>query len=292
MKFGVKSHYKDSDFLKPLRPAVIEIHTGTGDIANAQRILDAFREWGDRTIFHVPIYLDRPGGELQLVDLASQDKGVREESVGTVVECCRIAAQLGSRYIIIHPGGVMEEDCRSKIATTRHCFEEELMINELSMNLQFSLVEIAAEIDGFYSADKILLENMPHHFWLTDGRKWYPQLFLEARGSREFVDLCGGICLDICHAYLARPEGGYEVMEDFLYRLGKKIHHLHISDAKAADGEGLQIGEGEINFHRVARMLKEGTDYANLTAIPEIKEGHLKRGAGFHTALDRLRTIF
>jgi len=292
MKLGVKAHYRDVGYLKVLRPEMVEIFTHAEELKKPGLTREAFRIWGSKSLIHAPIYLDRPEKEFHLVDLASPDPGIRKESIEVVVDSCRLAAELDSRYVIIHPGGVLENDNRGMIAGTRHSFREEMLVNELSMNFQFSMVEIGAEIEGFYTPGKILLENMPYHFQFPDGRKWYPQLLLESSEFEDIMGLCGGICLDICHAYLARPSGGYEVMERFLERYGKRIHHLHISDARAPDGEGLQIGEGELGFNRISRKVKEHTDYRNLTGIPEVKDGHLKRGTGFHIALDRLRTIF
>ncbi len=292
MKFGVKAHYKDVEFLKTLWPLVVEIHTEARDIEDPRHIMKAFGVWADRTILHVPTNLDRPGGQVQLVDLASQDSGIRAESIGLVVESCRVASELGSRFVIIHPGGVIRDDCRRKISNSRFSLQQEMLVNDLSMNLQLSLVELSADIEEFYSPEKILIENMPYFYWMKNGEKWYPQILVEAGEMDDFIGKCGGICLDICHAFLARPGGGYEVIEEFLDRFGNKIRHVHISDARAPDGEGLQIGKGEMGFTRIATALRSKTDYENLTGIPEIKDGHLKRGAGFRVALDLLRTMF
>jgi hypothetical protein len=61
---------------------------------------------------------------------------------------------------------------------------------------------------------------------------------------------------------------------------------MHIVDAKGIDGEGLQIGEGEINFYELSEILTDVSPAASF--IPEIWQGHKDEGTGFWTALDRL----
>jgi N-acetylneuraminate synthase len=72
--------------------------------------------------------------------------------------------------------------------------------------------------------------------------------------------------------------------------VGQYIAHLHIADATGVDGEGLQIGEGEIDFPALAEVLKK----VNLQSsfIPEIWQGHKNGGEGFWIALDKLERFF
>ena len=62
---------------------------------------------------------------------------------------------------------------------------------------------------------------------------------------------------------------------------------MHISDAKGTDGEGLQIGDGEINFKEFFKLAKNN----NASFIPEIWNGHLDDGKGFKKALEKLELI-
>ena len=57
-------------------------------------------------------------------------------------------------------------------------------------------------------------------------------------------------------------------------------------DAAGLDGEGLQIGEGEIDFAELASQLDQIASKASF--IPEIWQGHKNLGEGFWTALERL----
>jgi N-acetylneuraminate synthase len=59
---------------------------------------------------------------------------------------------------------------------------------------------------------------------------------------------------------------------------------MHISDAAGIADEGLQIGEGQINFAEAFEQLKG----ASFTWVPEIWRGHNNHNEGFATALKRL----
>ena len=65
---------------------------------------------------------------------------------------------------------------------------------------------------------------------------------------------------------------------------------LHIVDAEGVDGEGLQIGEGEIDFSLLGEQLNARATDARF--IPEIWQGHKNDGEGFWVALDQLEKWF
>ena len=62
--------------------------------------------------------------------------------------------------------------------------------------------------------------------------------------------------------------------------------HIHMGDASGINGEGLQIGDGEIDFEVVNSLLNEYCPEASF--IPEIWQGHKDFGRGFWIALNRL----
>jgi len=67
--------------------------------------------------------------------------------------------------------------------------------------------------------------------------------------------------------------------------------HLHISDAYGIDGEGVQIGEGEIEFGKAFALLAGEADLGAMSWTPEIWQGHLHQHRGSLTALERLAGI-
>ena len=80
--------------------------------------------------------------------------------------------------------------------------------------------------------------------------------------------------------------------QDF-YEYAKKIApytaHIHIGDATGVNGEGLQVGEGEIDFKKLGKILNEGCP--NASFIPEIWQGHKNSGEGFWIALEKLENL-
>jgi N-acetylneuraminate synthase len=61
---------------------------------------------------------------------------------------------------------------------------------------------------------------------------------------------------------------------------------LHLGDSSGNNGEGLQVGDGDIDFDRMCAILNEAAPEASF--IPEIWQGHKNDGEGFWIALERL----
>ena len=79
-------------------------------------------------------------------------------------------------------------------------------------------------------------------------------------------------------------------LTEFVDLLGPYTRHLHLVDAKGLDGEGIQIGDGEINFSKLAGQLNKLAP--QVAFIPEIWQGHKNEGEGFWRALERLEQWF
>ena len=93
------------------------------------------------------------------------------------------------------------------------------------------------------------------------------------------------MCVDISHTKLAANHFGFDFAKG-IAQLGPHTAHLHFGDAKGLDGEGLQVGEGEIDFDAIGAVLRQHAPGASF--IPEIWQGHKNMGEGFWTALERL----
>ena len=93
------------------------------------------------------------------------------------------------------------------------------------------------------------------------------------------------MCFDISHSMLTCNYFKYDFYE-FCSIVGKHTAHLHLGDAKGVNGEGLQIGSGEIDFRKLATILSETCP--NASFIPEIWQGHKNSGEGFWVALEKL----
>lgn len=122
----------------------------------------------------------------------------------------------------------------------------------------------------------------PWHF----GGQRYQNLFVKIE---EIVHWCKQLklrmCYDISHSALTCNHLGYDLYE-FSRQIAPWTAHLHLGDAKGLNGEGLQVGEGDIDFDRLSAILRQGCPDASF--IPEIWQGHKNSGEGFWVALERL----
>lgn len=122
----------------------------------------------------------------------------------------------------------------------------------------------------------------PWHF----GGQRYQNIFVKID---EIVACCSKLnlrmCFDISHTRLTCNHFGCDFY-DFAERIAPFTAHLHLGDALGLNGEGLQIGAGDIDFKRLGTILKAGCPEASF--IPEIWQGHKNGGEGFWMALERL----
>ena len=96
------------------------------------------------------------------------------------------------------------------------------------------------------------------------------------------------MCFDISHSRLMSNHFGIDFYE-FAEKIASITGHLHLGDASGVNGEGLQIGEGDIDFVRLSGILDKQCPDASF--IPEIWQGHKNGGEGFWIALERLESI-
>jgi len=136
---------------------------------------------------------------------------------------------------------------------------------------------------------ELLPQTLPPFPWYFGGQR-YCNLFVDHTEIANFCAQTGmRVCLDISHSKLACNYYKWSFTE-FVRHVGPHTAHLHIVDARGDDGEGLQIGEGDIDFMSLAEELSKSAPTASF--IPEIWQGHKNNGEGFWIALDRLEKWF
>ena len=135
---------------------------------------------------------------------------------------------------------------------------------------------------------QLLAQTMPPFPWHQGGRAFHNCLAQKSSILKYIEDSGLRICLDISHTALAANYFKF----DFYKLIEELVHetsHLHIADASKSNQEGQQIGEGDLDF---SRLLKVYNNTPNAyTFIPEIWQGHLNEGEGFHKALSLIDDI-
>lgn len=136
---------------------------------------------------------------------------------------------------------------------------------------------------------KLAIQTMPPFPWHFGGQS-YHNLFVKAQESAEFCKRTGHkLCLDVSHTMMACNYYDMDLYE-FIETVSQYVIHLHVVDASGVDGEGVQIGRGDIDFKRLGEKLNDFTP--NVAFIPEIWQGHTNDGAGFWQALEFLERKF
>lgn len=213
------------------------------------------------------------------LDLCSEDEQYRQQSIMELQRVVEITRDLKTFFkksnkplIITNIGGFTSDFPRHPHDKLKYY---DLLLKSLN----------AIDSDGV----EILPQTMPPFPWHFGGQR-YHNLFVECEEIEKFCSQYGyRVCLDTSHSKLASNHSNGSFKE-FISRVGPFAAHLHIADAKGVDGEGLQIGEGDIDFSALASDLNAAAPRASF--IPEIWQGHENKGEGFWAALEKLENAF
>lgn len=208
-----------------------------------------------------------------LVDLSARVESERERSVRImqrVIDLVRDQiqphfAEPAKPPIVIHPGGV----------TADH------MEREAIPKMNSALARSMSELDD--EGVTLLLENMPPLPWIYGGQQYHNNFMAAEEIAAYCEENDQKLCYDTSHAKLWCNYADKDLYEHFETLL-PYTEYLHVADAAGVDGEGLQIGEGEIDFERLAPLLSS----FNGPIITEIWRGHERQGEGFKKAAERL----
>ncbi|MDA9371001.1 N-acetylneuraminate synthase family protein [Gammaproteobacteria bacterium] len=213
-----------------------------------------------------------------LMDLASENKEYRMESIRETQKVIDLTRKLNKFFpstqqpmIVTNIGGFsMDEPIHeSKIPMLYEIFSNSL--NELDQ----SDVEIIPQT----------MAPFPWHF----GGQRFQNLFVNPEEIAYWCDQLNlRMCFDISHSRLTCNHFNYDFYE-FATKISSYTAHLHLGDASGVNGEGLQIGEGDIDFVRLGEILKGSCPHASF--IPEIWQGHKNGGEGFWIALNKLEQL-
>ena len=257
----------------PLGMKFVEFHVSDRDLdAGAAAYEGGRKPFG--FVIHAPEYCHDT-----LIDLCAADEAQRVLSTERIQKTIDLARDLAPLFewdpalfprgpkIVMHVGGMSPRPGGYDLeAATRR------MLGALS-RLDTTGVDL-------------LLENLPPYPWYFGGR-WFGHVLCDTDNTVAMCEASGlGLCFDTSHAALECTRTGASLV-DFATAVSPYVRHLHLSDGAGTSGEGLQIGDGSVNFVALLPALLEPQP----TVIPEIWMGHHENGVAFRAALERLTEI-
>jgi N-acetylneuraminate synthase len=214
-----------------------------------------------------------------VLDLCAGAENDRRRSAGELERVIRFTRALkpffkkaSKPFVVVSPGG-LSKDASLPLSARARLYERAAQ----------SLSEINQE------GVEVILQTLPPFPWYFGGQMFL-NAFVDPDETARFArDQGFRLCLDVSHSKLACNLFGWS-FGDFIEKTAPLAAHVHVADAKGVDGEGLAIGEGDIDFKTLARQLEKAAPRASF--IPEIWQGHRNDGEGFWKALETLEGIF
>jgi sialic acid synthase SpsE/sugar phosphate isomerase/epimerase len=270
--WGIPVRYHDfCEYAERIRPDLWEFHLSYSDmdLNPADYLMDGPYQAG--LVVHAPELFSGS----RLMDLATADEIYRNESIRETQRVIDITRNL-KRYFPNSPRPLIVANIGG------FTMDAPLPASEI-LGYYERFAQSLGELD--MEGVEIIPQTMAPFPWHFGGQR-YQNIFVKID---EIVEWCSKLnlrmCFDISHSRLTCNHFGIDFYE-FAEKIAPFSAHLHLGDAKGLNGEGLQVGEGEIDFVRLGAILKKGCPSA--TFIPEIWQGHKNGGEGFWIALERL----
>ena len=274
LKWGVPVRYHDfKEYESRIKPDLFEFHFSYSDMElRPDDFLAGTYSCG--FVVHAPELF----AGSRLMDLASPDEAYRAESVRETQRVINITRDLKRffpqtrRPMIVANIGGFSMDAPLPASVIPAYYER--------------FATSLAELD--MAGVELIPQTMAPFPWHFGGQR-YQNIFVKID---EIVNWCEKLnlrmCFDISHTRLTCNHFGLDFY-DFAEKMAPLSAHLHLGDAQGVNGEGLQIGAGDIDFARLGKILKRGCPKASF--IPEIWQGHKNGGEGFWIALEKLEDM-
>ena len=269
--WGVPVRYHDfQEYRQRIQPDLFEFHLSYSDMElNPDKFLKG--KYPFDFVVHAPELF----AGSRLMDLASPDESYRSESLLETQRVIDITRKLKRFFprtkrpmIVANIGGFTMD---APLAPS--------VILDYYGRFAKSLAEL--DMEGV----ELIPQTMAPFPWHFGGQR-FQNLFVKIE---EIVEWCRKLnlrmCFDVSHSRLTCNHFGLDFYQ-FTENIAPLSAHLHLGDASGLNGEGLQVGEGEIDFKRLGKILQAGCPKASF--IPEIWQGHKNGGEGFWIALEKL----
>lgn len=215
-----------------------------------------------------------------LLNLASEDEDHWERSIAELQRVVDITRAMRPRFTRVEQDPV--------VVASLGGFTKDRFVDASERERMYE--RVAAGLDRVDDEGvRLCAQTLPPYPWYMGGQL-YCNLFVHPADTAAFAERYGRrLCFDVSHSKLAANFVGMS-FSDATDLLAPHADHLHLVDATGVDGEGVQVGEGEIDWPLLARQLDRHAPTASF--IPEIWQGHVNNGEGFWIALERLEQWF
>lgn len=272
--WGIPVRYHDfMKFKSIIKPDFFEFHLSYSDMElNINEFISEKQDCG--FVVHAPeLFKDS-----HLMDLTTDDSVYREISMIETQKVINITREINAKFpneklpmIVANVGGFSMDKPFPKV-------KREKYYNQFFKSLK--------DLDT--TGVEIIPQTMAPFPWHFGGQR-HQNIFVDAD---EIVHYCEQydirICFDISHSKLTCNHFKYDFYE-FTEKLAPYTAHIHMGDSTGVNGEGLQIGDGEIDFKKVCDIFNKKCP--NAYFIPEIWQGHKNNGEGFWIALNKLNKM-
>lgn len=268
MKIGLKTRFSDFDQVMKLHPEFVEFQFSDQDLDY---------DFKPKKKYSIPCYIHLPeiwhGYLIDASNIKPENQVLSWKESVLILQKALAKSQKFFKYFnnvknvfILHPGGMSFE----RDLPENNKFRSEALIETLSLLKS--------------NGSEILVENLPPYPWYLGGQ-WNSNIFMDAEEIDKFCKVTKRkICYDTSHSKLYcnfSKKDFFQQLEIFK----KNFDHLHIADAQGEDGEGIQIDEGEINFHKFFKSIQ---NYSG-TIVNEIWMGYTNDFLGFKTANEKIK---
>jgi N-acetylneuraminate synthase len=254
------------EMIEGLNPTFAEFHFSSHDLNHPLTFKD-----------HPELELVAHAPELwgdELLDFCSDDTSVVNSSIKRINDFLNKVREMSKHFkksdktkVVLHPGGMSYEQ-----------FVTESERKKMYARLAKALKKL--NLTGI----ELLLENLPPFPWYKGGQ-WFSNTFMDAEEIFEFAKKEGySLCYDSSHAQLYCSFAKKDPIE-FFKTIKPLVKHVHVSDGVGVDGEGVQIGEGDVAWDKLMPEIIK----SKVTMTPEIWMGHQYQGEGFLKALTKLK---
>jgi len=273
--YGIPVRYHDYNKLtKHTKLDFVEFHLSYQDLD-----MDFAKYVKDTGGMDVVVHAPELFANDHLIDLASYDDDYRLRSIDEMKRVVTESLELRSYFsksddiqIVLNAGG----------------WNESGFITQADKEKKYAI--LARSLEQLRTPGvQFCIQTMPPFPWHFGGQSFH-NLFVFPNEIAQFCrENDHNVCFDVSHSMMACNYYKLDLLE-FTREIAAFVKHMHIVDAKGVDGEGVQMGEGDVDFKKLARVLDDSIPDA--TFLPEVWQGHKNNGEGFWKALAFLERKF